>query len=133
MEQHVDINLTRVDEMRKSMIVNRTCAVIAKASNGGNPRKTYVLQSSVRQGAPVDETEIRAIAKKLSLSLQEQDLFVVIKRNLVHSKKVKDGQISAFAKHVVLHCDEETDIYHSLKGIEQQMQVMDQFIQYIHV
>ncbi|USH01142.1 hypothetical protein K6Q96_09335 [Grimontia kaedaensis] len=133
MEQHVDINLSRVDEMRKNMIINRTCAVITQANDRGNPRETYGLQSSVRQGVPVDETEIRTIAKKLSLNLQEQDLFVVIKRNLVHSKKVKDGQISAFARHVVFYCDGQTDIYHSLKGIEQQMQVMDLFIQYIHV
>lgn len=122
----------QADQMRKGMIISKTCAVIAKGKSPQTIQPGYSLQS-MRHGEPVNEDAIRAKAKQLGLNQQEQDLFVVIRRNLVHSKKVKDGQIAAFAKHVVQYCDSEADIYNALKGIEQQMAVMDHFIRYIHV
>ncbi|WP_283130578.1 hypothetical protein [Enterovibrio norvegicus] len=133
MEQHLDINLTRADEMRKNVIVNHTCAVIVHAATNNNMRSEYVSPPPYRNGANIDEEGIRLAARKLLNNAQAQDLFMVIKRNLVHSKKVKDAQVSAFAKHVIEKLDPEFEIKNLLRSLELQLKIMDGFIRYIHV
>ncbi|WP_325892845.1 hypothetical protein [Grimontia sp. NTOU-MAR1] len=132
MGQYFHFNLERAGEMQKSVIIVRTCTVISQAETNSK-HSEYVAQPCHPNGANIDEADIRITARKLLNSEQAQDLFVIIKRNLVHSKKVKDAQVAAFVKHVIKYLDPEVDIKHLQKSLEQQLEIMDCFVRYIHL
>lgn len=92
------------------------------------------LESATKSAhsAKVDDKEIKAAGEEISLTTPEQDVFSVIKKNLMRSKNVTDEQIGDFSRRIVAASPEGTDFKQVFSGLQNEFHLMEHFIRYIH-
>ncbi|PML81304.1 hypothetical protein [Enterovibrio norvegicus] len=119
-----DINLTRRATMRGLLVAGGSCVALSQVNVWAQPSQNLSAHRNSKEAIEA--------SKQLALTAPEQDVFVAIKQNLVHSKKVKDEQIADFAKKIVERSPEDTDFKAVFANLHQEFQLMDYFIRYIH-
>lgn len=104
-------------------IIGGTCAVLSQ---------TPAITSKHQPAAKSDD-RVKAAADKFDMTEREQDLFYVMKRNLIHSKKAKDEQIYDFVKLVAENSPKKLDFKVSLASYQNQFYLIEYFIKFIRV
>lgn len=118
-----DINLSRRATMRTLLVAGGSCLALSQVNIWKQPKQA-ALSAARNQANPV------MVREELALSEPEQDVFIAIKQNLVHSKTVRDEQIADFAKQVVETSPQGTDFKAAFANLQQEFQLMDYFIRY---
>ncbi|USH01141.1 DUF1002 domain-containing protein [Grimontia kaedaensis] len=116
---------SRRDSMRKMIIAGGACVALSQVKLWNQPQKALT-------GPKVDDKEIKAAGEELALTTQEQDVFAVIKKNLMRSKNVTDEQIGDFSRRIVAASPEGTDFKQVFSGLQNEFHLMEHFIRYIH-
>ncbi|WP_028025521.1 hypothetical protein [Enterovibrio calviensis] len=118
------INLSRRATMRTLLVAGGSCLALSQVNIWKQPKQSLA-------GARNGSTSV-SVAEELALTTPEQDVFIAIKQNLIHSKKVKDEQIADFAKQFVEASPEGTDFKTAFSNLQQEFQLMDYFIRYVN-
>ncbi|MEZ8142431.1 hypothetical protein A1OO_07925 [Enterovibrio norvegicus FF-33] len=118
------IDLTRRATMRTLLIAGGSCLALSQINIWKQPKRALA--------STTDNAKSLAAAEEFELSSPEQDVFVAIKKNLTYSKTVKDEQIAEFAKGMVETSPPGTDFKKAFAGLQQEFQLMEYFIRYIH-
>ncbi|WP_281546111.1 hypothetical protein [Grimontia sp. SpTr1] len=116
---------SRRDSMRKMIIAGGACVALSQVNLWNQPQKVLTAPK-------VDDKEIKAAGEELALTTPEQDVFAVIKKNLMRSKNVTDEQIGDFSRRIVASSPEGTDFKQVFSGLQNEFHLMEHFIRYIH-
>ncbi|MGF1767365.1 hypothetical protein L4D06_08255 [Enterovibrio makurazakiensis] len=118
------INLSRRATMRTLLVASGSCLALSQVNIWKQPKQALAAARS--HSTPV------TVADELALTTPEQDVFIAIKQNLIHSKTVKDEQIADFAKQLVETSPKGTDFKAAFSNLQQEFQLMDYFIRFVN-
>ncbi|QXC58891.1 hypothetical protein KSS82_12750 [Vibrio mimicus] len=116
-------NTERRDAMKKMAIVGGAFMAISAVGISVGSKQTI---------SHPNEQLHNELGNQYGLSGPENDVFVVLKRNLSYSKKVKDEQLVEFSKELVKHSPEGTNFKEILGSFQSQFLLGTIFARYAH-